>query len=198
MLRDMLEGLDDDALMRRYGGDGDMAAFEILYARHRGPLYRYLLRQSGDPDTAQDLYQEVWSRIIRGRADYRPAGKFAAWLFRIARNSLADRARQASRRPGDARWENLDEVGVAGGPPGPAEQHDLDELAARLRVALDELPAEQREAFLLHQESGLTLEEIGRVAGVGRETIKSRLRYAVARLRKRLGEPAKLPTGTRP
>ena len=187
MLRDMLEGLDDDALMRRYGGDGDMAAFEILYARHRGSLYRYLLRQSGDPDTAQDLYQEVWSRVIRGRVDYRPAGRFTAWLFRVARNCLADRARQARRRPGDARWENLDEVVVPGGPPGPAEQHDLDEL-----------PAEQREAFLLHQESGLTLEEIGRVAGVGRETIKSRLRYAVARLRKRLEEAAELPTGTRP
>jgi RNA polymerase sigma-70 factor (ECF subfamily) len=186
MLPAMLDALDDQALMLRYGSDADVAAFEVLYGRYRGRLYRYLLRQCGDPDAAQDLYQEVWSRVIRSRDRYRPSGKFAAWLFKVAHNCLADRARRAQRRPGDTWWEPLDELPVGGGEPGPEDRHALDEVAARLRVALESLSAEQRDAFLLHQESGLTLDEIARVAGVGRETIKSRLRYAVARLRARL------------
>ena len=188
MLPAMLETLDDSALMLRYGADGDVAAFETLYGRYRGPLYRYLLRHCGDPDAAQDLYQEVWSRVIRARADYRPTGKFAAWLFQVARRCLADRARLARRRPGDTWYEPIDEGAVSDGRGDPATDASLADVAARLRVALEELPAEQRDAFLLHQESGLTLEEIGRLAGVGRETIKSRLRYAVARLRARLAE----------
>jgi RNA polymerase sigma-70 factor (ECF subfamily) len=198
MLQTMLEKLDDDALMLRYGADGDMAAFEELYGRHKGALYRYLLRQCTDPDAAQDLYQEVWSRVIRARESYRPSGKFAAWLFRMARNCLADRARQANRRPGDTWWEGLDDHQLAGDTRGPEQAQALDESAARLRVALEELPPEQRDAFLLHQESGLSLEEIGRVAGVGRETIKSRLRYAVARLRERLTEMTETVTGAQP
>lgn len=198
MLQPMLDKLDDDALMLRYGADGDMAAFEELYGRHKGPLYRYLLRQCTDPDAAQDLYQEVWSRVIRAREGYRPSGKFAAWLFRMARNCLADRARQARRRPGETWWEGLDEHPLSGDDRGPEDERALDESASRLRVALDELPPEQRDAFLLHQESGLTLEEIGRVAGVGRETVKSRLRYAVSRLRERLTETTETLTGTQP
>ena len=192
----MLENLDDQALMLRYGGDGDVASFEVLYGRYRGRIYRYLLRQSGDPDAAQDLYQEVWARVIRARAEYRPTGRFAGWLFQVARNCLADRARQAQRRPGDVWHEDLDGQPLADGGRGPEADRALDEIAARLRVALDELPPEQREAFLLHQESGLTLEEIGRLAGVGRETIKSRLRYAVARLRARLADTADALAGT--
>jgi RNA polymerase sigma-70 factor (ECF subfamily) len=196
MLPAMLETLDDQALMLRYGNDGDMAAFEQLYGRYRGPLYRYLLRQSGDPDAAQDLYQEVWAKVIRARAGYRPTGKFSGWLFQLARNCLADRYRQSRRRPGDTWYENVDARPLADGGRGPEAARALDEAAARLRVALDELPAEQREAFLLHQESGLTLEEIGRLAGVGRETIKSRLRYAVAKLRDRLADTAEALAGT--
>lgn len=198
MLPDMLESLDDHALMLRYGSDGDMAAFEALYGRYRGSLYRYLLRQCGDPDAAQDLYQEVWQRVIHSRAEYRPTGKFSAWLFRVAHNCLADRARRAQRRPGDTWWASLEDTPVAGDERDPAEEAAMRETAARLRVAIDELSPEQRDAFLLHQESGLTLEEIGRVAGVGRETIKSRLRYAVARLRARLSEAEDVLTGTHP
>lgn len=194
----MLESLDDHALMLRYGCEGDMAAFELLYGRYKGPLYRYLLRQCGDPDAAQDLYQEVWSKVIKARAQYRPTGKFAAWLFRLARNCLADRARRARRRPGDTWYEAIDDRSVEGQERGPEADRELEEAAAKLRVALDELAPEQRDAFLLHQESGLTLEEIGRVSGVGRETVKSRLRYAVARLRARLTETAQPLTGTEP
>jgi RNA polymerase sigma-70 factor (ECF subfamily) len=196
MLPAMLVTLDDQALMLRYGSDGDVAAFEELYGRYRGPLYRYLLRQCGNPDAAQDLYQETWARIIRARADYRPTGKFAAWLFQVARSALADRARQARRRPGDTWYESVDDRQLADDRPGPESDRALDEAAARLRVALEELPPEQRDAFLLHQESGLTLEEIGRLAGVGRETIKSRLRYAVARLRARLADTTEALAGT--
>ncbi len=196
MLSDMLRDLDDTALMLRYRDDGDMIAFELLYSRHRGPLYRYLLRQCGDPDAADDLFQEVWARIIKARANYRPMAKFTTYLYHLAHNCAVDRIRRLVRRPQDQNWaidteQQPDERSLR-----PDEQAQLDSDASRLRVALDDLAAEQRETFLLHEESGLTLEEIGRVMGVGRETAKSRLRYAVGHLRRLLDPSNAQLTGT--
>ena len=188
MLLDMLRDLDDRALMLRYRDDGDVAAFEELYGRHKGPVYRFLVRQCGDPQSAEDLFQETWARIIKSRETYRPVAQFNTYLYRVARNCLVDRFRRAGHRPGDHEWESIDDHQPMSPRRSPDDEVSLDESAARLRVALDGLSAEQREAFLLHQESGLTLEEIGRVVGVGRETIKSRLRYAVQKLKRSLVE----------
>lgn len=186
MLMDMLRNLDDRALMLRYRDDGDVAAFEELYGRHKGPVYRYLLRQSGDPAAADDLFQEVWVRVIKARENYRPIAQFNTYLYRLAHNCLVDLVRRSKSRPGERHWEDIDDHPPVATTRAPDEETALEETAAQLRVALDSLSDEQREAFLLHQESGLTLEQIGRVVGVGRETIKSRLRYAVAHLRRRL------------
>jgi RNA polymerase sigma-70 factor (ECF subfamily) len=191
----MLQRLDDNALMLRYRDDGDMAAFETLYGRHKAPLYRYLLRQCGDADTADDLFQEAWTRVIRGREKYRPMGKFGAWLFRVARNCWIDRIRREGRNLAVAD-PGLAEAASDPGQSTPEQDAGAAQEAARLRVALDALSPEQREAFLLHQESGLTLAEIAGVVGVGHETIKSRLRYAVAHLRKRLAAETDELTGT--
>lgn len=191
----MLRGLDDNALMLRYRDDGDMAAFEILYGRHKGPLYRYLLRHCGNTDVAEDVFQEAWSKVIHGRERYRPAGKFGAYLFRVARNCWIDRLRKEDRRPVLVEAQAEERVPDPDGPT-PDQRAEADEAAARLRVALDALSPEQREAFLLHQESGLTLGEIAQVVGVGRETVKSRLRYAVGHLRKILAMDTDELTGT--
>jgi RNA polymerase sigma-70 factor (ECF subfamily) len=190
----MLQRLDDNALMLRYRDDGDLAAFETLYGRHKGPLYRYLLRQCGDPDAADDLFQEAWTRVIRGREKYRPMGKFGAWLFRVARNCWIDRLRRGDRGPALAD-PGLAEKASNPDQRTPEQDTGAAQESARLRVALDALSSEQREAFLLHQESGLTLAEIAKVVGVGHETIKSRLRYAVAHLRKRLESETDTLTG---
>jgi len=182
----MLNRLDDTALMLRYRDDGDMAAFEMLYSRHRTPLYRYLLRQCGDAQAAEDLFQEAWLRIIRSRETYRPTARFNTYLYRLAHNCLVDRYRQAGRRPVEADCDHEDAAGETAGERPVEDETERLQTAARLRVALDALSREQREAFLLHQETGLTLDEIAAVVGVGRETIKSRLRYAVNHLRARL------------
>ena len=79
----------DEILMLRYR-DGDTDAFARLYARHKGPLYRYLLRQCGQPAVAEELFQDVWLKLIAGRSGYAVQARFAAWLYRIAHNRLVD------------------------------------------------------------------------------------------------------------
>jgi RNA polymerase sigma-70 factor (ECF subfamily) len=180
---------DDGALMVRYA-QGDLGAFTRLYERHKGGLFRYLLRQTRDRAVTEDLFQEVWSRVIASRERYQPLAKFSTFLFSIAHNCFVDHCRRAGTAP-TARAESLDDAGDAladSAHRGPDRQAESAETAARLREALERLPAEQREVFLLHEESGLGLEEIGELTGVGMETAKSRLRYALAKLRQCLGE----------
>ncbi len=164
--------------------DGDSAAFETLYARHRGPLYRYFVRQVAR-NAVDDLFQDVWLRVIKSQARYRPDAPFAAYLFRIAHNILVDHYRREGRAPELTSVEYLD---LADAGAGPERELTQLELRAAISQALTDLPAAQREAFLLHEEAGLTLEQIAEVVGTGRETIKSRLRYAVNRLRQELLE----------
>ncbi len=168
--------------------DGDSAAFETLYTRYRGPLYRYFVRQVVR-STVDDLFQEVWLRVIKGQARYRPEAPFAAYLYRIAHNVLVDYYRREGRAPELTSAEDL-QLPDPGA--GPERAFTEIELRATISRALTDLPAAPREAFLLHEEAGLTLEQIAAVVGTGRETIKSRLRYALHRLRRDLleDEPA--------
>jgi len=177
-------------MMLAYRG-GEGAAFEALYARWRGPLYRYFLRQCGHAGQADELFQDVFMRVIGAAAGYEPTAKFSTWLFRIARNRLVDHWRKIGREPVDPLEAGGDGEDGAFDPPAPevAAPHrraEQKELGLALMAALNELPEVQRDAFLLAEEGGLTLEEIASVAGVGRETVKSRLRYATAKLRSRL------------
>lgn len=171
--------------------DGDAAAFELLYGRWRGPLYRYFLRQCGHSGQADELFQEVFMRVIGAAANYEPSAKYATWLFRIAHNRLIDHWRKMGREPVDPLPSSEDGDDCEPDAPAP-EGHAPDrraeqrQLGAALMTALSELPDLQREAFLLAEEGGLTLDEIASSSGVGRETIKSRLRYATAKLRNKL------------
>lgn len=169
---------------------GDAGAFEQLYARHRLKLYRYLLRQLRDNGLADELFQDVWQRVIAARAGWSVQEKtaeagFVAWLYTIAHHRLGDHWRSLKHRPAapvDAD-ERLARLADADTP-----ERVLSEFERRrqLQLALDDLPDEQREVLLLRLEQELTLEEIGEVTGVGRETVKSRLRYAMDKLRARL------------
>ena len=173
---------DDDQLMRQYAR-GDMRAFETLYRRHKNALYRYLVRQTRNTETANDLFQETWSKIIVGRERYEPRAQFRTFLFRIAHNCFIDHCRRAAVRNesngGEDGWESRLPGSERDQPDTRAEQA---QLTARYRAAIATLPAEQRDAFLLY-ESGLSLEEVASVSAIGAETAKSRLRYAVAKLR---------------
>jgi RNA polymerase sigma-70 factor (ECF subfamily) len=190
----MHEEMTDEALMCAYR-DGDGTAFEVLFRRHRAPLYRYLLRQCGG-GVAEELSQDCWSKVIRARSNYTVSAKFSTWLFRIAHNRLIDHFR-AHERTALASYDDaeaLDTV-LASVPDLPERRPDalLDrkQLGKRLLQAIARLPAPQRESFLLHVEGELSVEDIGNATGVGRETAKSRLRYALAALRTSLREEIK-------
>lgn len=186
MLPAMAPEPDDVSLMVRYRA-GDVAAFETLYGRHKGPLYRYFLRQCRNPDIAADLFQEVWARIIRARLAYRPTARFTTYMYQIAHNCLVDHFRREERRlDGTADLPDPD-YGPANGAPGPEAAAMSEEARQTFRRALDGLPAEQREAFLLREEAELSLADIAAVTGANEETVKSRLRYAVKKLRIALG-----------
>ena len=176
---------DDDAQLMLAYGRGEMRAFETLYSRHRAALYRYLTRQARDTEVANDLFQEVWSRVIVNRVRYEPRAKFRTFLFTLAHNCFIDHCRRSKARPGGA---NVDDADAADLLPAeddvrPDRKLERDEATARYRAALASLPPEQRDVYLLHEESDLSLEEIARVTGVGAETAKSRLRYAVSKLK---------------
>jgi RNA polymerase sigma-70 factor (ECF subfamily) len=176
---------DDDAQLMLAYARGEMRAFETLYSRHRGALYRYLMRQAHDPEIANDLFQEVWSRVIANRARYEPRAKFRTFLFTLAHNCFIDHCRRTKVRPAGATIEDADAADLlpADYESRPDAKLERAESSARYRAALAALPPEQRDVYLLHEESDLSLEEIARVTGVGAETAKSRLRYAVGKLK---------------
>ena len=176
----------DSALMLRYQ-DGDVAAFETLYRRHNDALYRYLLRHCQNPDAAQDVFQDVWSKIIKARTTYRPTAKFTTFLYRVAHNCFIDHIRRNKRHT-----HAIDVEPDLQPDPGESPETLVERGLARRRLddALRLLPAEQRDAFLLREEAGLSLDEIATVTGTNRETAKSRLRYAVNKLRAAVDEPA--------
>jgi RNA polymerase sigma-70 factor (ECF subfamily) len=176
---------DEDAQLMLAYARGDMRAFETLYSRHRAALYRYLMRQARDPDIANDLFQEVWSRVVTNRARYEPRAKFSTFLFTLGHNCFIDHCRRTRARPAGMGIDDADAADLLAADEriSPDRELERSEDKQRYRVALDSLPAEQRDVYLLHEESDLSLEEIARVTGVGAETAKSRLRYAVNKLK---------------
>ncbi len=179
----MHKARSDEELMLGYR-DGDTSAFEALYGRHKGALYRYFLRQCRSPAVAEELYQDVWLNIVRTRERYEVKAKFATYLFHLAHNRLIDYYRREGRSlpMSYANDETMEDI-PDGRLPSVEHQVDLRRQAARLKTLIGELPEAQREAFLLREETGLSVEEIAEVTGVNAETAKSRLRYAVAKLR---------------
>ena len=178
----MTNDVEDEALMVAYAA-GDAGAFDALYDRHRRRLYGYLRRQVGA--SADELFQDVWLRVIDARDRYEPRAKFATWLYTIAHNRLMDHFRSAGRLVAIESDEERNEI-AADETVTPEHEAARRQLGASILAALDLLPALQREAFLLQQEAGLSVEEIAEATGVNRETAKSRLRYALAKLRREL------------
>jgi RNA polymerase sigma factor (sigma-70 family) len=167
----------DEQLMVAYRG-GDAGAFETLYARHRTRLYRFVLRSIKQRAIAEELYQEIWMRVIEARASYAPTARFTTWLYTIAHRRLIDHWRKRGLT-----LVALEADDVAGGAPDPAEQVQAREALGRFAAALEGLPPLQREAFLLHEEGGLGVAEIAAATGSNEEAAKSRLRYAMAKLK---------------
>jgi RNA polymerase sigma-70 factor, ECF subfamily len=181
----------DEDLMLAYAA-GDAAAFDTLYARHKNGVYRYLLRQCRQGGIADEMFQEVWMNLIRARRSYTPSAKFTTWLYRIAHNRLIDHYRACGQvtvvSADDEMYTDAVAAVRSDGRDEPELRAGNHELGARLKSALAALPAAQRDAFLLQQEGGLSLAEIAELTGAGAETIKSRLRYALGKLRSELSD----------
>ena len=184
------EHCTDEALMCAYG-QGSARAFETLYGRHKGATYRYFLRHTAsDVATAEELHQDLWLRVIGARERYEAQAKFSTWLFTLARHRMVDhwRARDGVSLATLADEEiaaQVEEGAVASrdGRDDPLHATMDAESSRRLLAALVAVPPLQRDAFLLHIEGGLSLDEIARLTATSSETVKSRLRYAYRRLR---------------
>ena len=186
-------GESDETLLERYAA-GDTAAFAQLYQRHEMSTWRYLERNVGNRAIAEELLQEVWFAVARDAARYEPTARFATWLFTIARNRMIDcvRARRPQVSLESVGYESAALLGQLTAEPaaGPLPAVLVREQAGALRQAMQELPPEQRDAFLLHVEAELSVEEVATLTRSSFETTRSRLRYARARLRELLREYA--------
>ena len=178
----------DENLMLRYR-DGDAGAFDVLYQRHKGPLYRYLKRMLDQDSTTDEIYQDVWMRVIQARERYQATAAFRTYLFQIAHNRALDYFRAHQRQPVHESIDESPDGDVADG-----EQLDVSELvhnqscAQHLLLLIQRLPVAQRQVFLLKEEAGLSTAEIAGLTMDNVEAVKSRLRYAIAKLRTGLRE----------
>lgn len=175
----------DEVLMQRYQR-GNSEAFQHLYGRHRSSLLRFVKRMAPDSGEDEEIAQETWMAVIQGRERYSPRARFVTYLFSIARRRTLDRWRRRGRLPEwDAEAAEPDSF-AAPTQCEPEHQANTAAFGADLLQAIEALPILQREAFLLRAEGDLGVEEIAAVTGTNRETAKSRLRFALARLRKAL------------
>ena len=181
----MDEPTSDEALMLAYR-DGAAAAFETLYRRYKGPLYRYLLRQCRHVANAEELFQDVWTNVIRARGRYEVRARFKTFLFTLAHNRFVDHYRRRDRVV-ISDGQSIEDA-VADPVEQPERQLDAKRRGLRLLQLVESLPDAQRDTFLLREEAGMSLEEIAEVTGVGIEAAKSRLRYAIAKLKQGMAE----------
>jgi RNA polymerase sigma-70 factor (ECF subfamily) len=189
--------MTDEALMAHYQ-QGDVDAFAELVSRHEKRLWNFVRRFVADSATAEDLLQEVFLRVVRSAAEWHPSAKFSTWLLTIARNLCTDQARRGALRkadsldqtPGaradDSGSHRIDKVAS---PEGNAERAAMNrEIALRVDQAVEELPVEQREVFLMREVMDMSFAEIATATGASEPTVKSRMRYALERLRSALVE----------
>ena len=189
-MSDTLSGtLSDDQLMLRYG-EGDLAAFRELYRRHQQGLYRFIAWRSPRADWVDDIVQDSWVKLHHARARYRPDASFRTYLYQIARNRLLDLLRQqqhllaADLGTGTDGRDVFDVLAdAAHDVPAPDAVLQSRQQRDSLHLALAALPGEQKEAVILQQFCGMSLDDIAAVVAAPVETVKSRLRYAMRKLR---------------
>ena len=185
----------DEELLARFN-HGDARAFEVLLGRYRTPIYTFVLRSVRDPDRARDLTQDVFLRVVQRAAGFEGKSKFSTWLYTIARNLCIDTSRKmVFRRHRSLDAPLGDDDGNAAlvervASPAPVTDRAAigGQLKGQIAEAVDALPEEQREVFLLRQVQGLPFKEIAGIIGVPENTVKSRMRYALERLQEALAE----------
>lgn len=187
----------DEMLMVRYQR-GDREAFAELVRRYRTPIYNFIIRQLRRPGIPEDLTQDVFLRVVQNAADFKHEARFSTWLYTIARNLCIDELRKLSHRRhpsldrparGDDEGRPLVESIADDHPRASVERTAAaSEVGVRIVAAVESLPGEQREVFLLRQLGHLPFKDIAHITGVGENTVKSRMRYALDRLQEALSE----------
>lgn len=178
----------DENLMLNYAS-GDAAAFEVLYVRHKGPVYRYMLNLCQNEAIAEELYQEVWMKLINARENYQVKAKFTTYLYTLAHNQFIDHYRKQNVRivvEQSVEIDDLDQDQLQRN--NPEKQTQTNQTINRLSELIASLPNEQREVFLLREEAGMSIPEIVETLGINQEAAKSRLRYAIKKLRTGLSD----------
>jgi RNA polymerase sigma-70 factor, ECF subfamily len=191
----MLVDQADEDLMVMYQ-QGEVRAFEILLGRHRKSVYNFILRFVGDKETAEDLLQETFMRVIKGADAYKRQAKFTTWLYTIARNLCVDQTRRRKHRRHaslDAPMDTSEDSGslmdvIASNEIASDRKSVNKELFATMQRAIAGLSEEQREVFLMREFLDLPFKQIAEVVGVPENTVKSRMRYALEKLRLELDE----------
>ena len=191
----MLTAEADEDLMVRYQR-GEVRAFEVLLGRHRKSVYNFILRYVGDKETAEDLLQETFMRVIKGAEAYKRQAKFTTWLYTIARNLCVDQTRRRKHRrhasldaPMASEADSGTLLDVIAGNEMPSDRKSVNkELYARMQNAIAALGDEQREVFLMREFLDMPFKQIADVVGVPENTVKSRMRYALEKLRLDLDE----------
>jgi len=181
MNSDPTSSIQDEALMAAYQ-DGNVRAFEVLFERHRRPLFTFLVHRLGDRALAEDIFQDIFLRIAKKRESFEAGRRFRPWLFTIAHNAIIDNHRRKSVRSAINAEESMDKE-HADAHRGPLEHAVQKEVACGISEALAKLPEEQREVFLMRERAGLDFATIATALGCGTSTAKSRMRYALEGLR---------------
>lgn len=181
--------LTDDELAAAFRA-GDAEALGLLMERHKAAVYGYLLRLTGRQDAAEDIFQEVFLKLVRNPAAYGERERFRAWLFTVARNAAMDLFRREGTRaevPLHGEGELAGPVDYAASPePGPEAAAGNKELGERIAAALGRLSEDQREVFYLRHYSGLSFKDIAGLLGLPIGTVLARMSRAAAQLRKYL------------
>jgi len=185
----------DEDLMLQYQR-GEVRAFEVLLSRHRKPVYNFILRILGDRETAEDLLQEAFMRVIKGAEAYKRQGKFTTWLYTIARNLCVDQIRRRKHRKHaslDAPMDTTDDSGtlldVLPSNEMASDRKSVNkQMHETMQRAIEALSEEQREVFLMREFLDMPFKQIADVVGVPENTVKSRMRYALEKLRLELDE----------
>ncbi len=179
-----MEQDSDEQLMLQYQA-GSTDAFDVLYQRHRKSLYNYLLQQCRNRAISDELFQDIWMKLISARESYQVRALFKTWLYHLAHNRLIDHYRHSQVRQAEQNGHLSPAPDQLADNPGaqPDCQLDTQQQIQQLMGLVQNLPADQRDVFLLHEEAGLDLKDIATVTSSAYETVKSRLRYAIKRLR---------------
>ncbi len=184
----------DESLVARFQS-GDRSAFSVLVKRHQRPLYHFAFRQLRSAPAAEDVVQETFVRVVQNAADFKNEARFTTWVYTITRNLCIDQLRKRAHRKHPSLDESRGEDGdgrtlgelVADKKADTERQAAGSEMKEQIAKAVEKLPDDQREVFLMREVANLPFKEIAEITGVPENTVKSRMRYALERLQEALG-----------